>query len=76
MNEITHRVYVVSDLLQRIKILFKLRFIMLMAVILVFVVGNFVYQMLKITPKYSVAFERSYFQIIAVSIYAFVTNCS
>ena len=36
---------------------------------LAFGLGNCIYQLLQITPDYSLAFERTYFQFIAVALY-------
>ncbi len=34
-----------------------------------FLIGNYIYQLLQTTPDYSIAFERTYFQFIAVALY-------
>lgn len=36
---------------------------------LAFGLGNYIYQLLQTTPDYSIAFERTYFQFIAVALY-------
>lgn len=36
---------------------------------LAFGLGNCIYQLLQTTPDYTLAFERAYFQFIAVALY-------